>query len=108
MYTQIDLKILLKLIQIYKEMNILLDNLQYGDLAKCIQLYNERKTIVDNLVTYRVPLDIYNFVRQVGLLGRLKIERWKLRNKLDILVNLDNEFSNIFNRWYNIVHTNTI
>jgi hypothetical protein len=108
MYTRIDLDTLLKLIQIYKEMNTLLDNLQYSDLAKCIQLYNERKIIVDNLVTHRVPLDIYNFVRQVGLLGRLKIERWKLRHKLDIFVNLDNEFSTIFRLWYNIAHTNTI
>ena len=33
-------------------------------------------------------------------MGKLKIERWKLRHKLSILVNLDNEFTHIFRIWY--------
>lgn len=108
MYTKIELEIVHRLYKIYKEMNHILDNLQYSDLEKCIELYNKRQNIVDNLVTYRVPLELYHFVRQVGSMGKLRIERWKLGYKLNIYVNIDNEFSTIFILWYNVVSKSSI
>lgn len=108
MYTKIELEIVHRLYKIYKEMNHILDNLQHSDLEKCIQLYNTRQNIIENLVTYRVPLELYHFVRQVGLMGKLHLERWKLRYKLNIYINLDNEFSTIFRLWYNAIYKSSI
>ncbi len=106
MYTKIELSIVYELYEIYKEMNNTLDNLQddVEDAKKCNKLYERRQNIVDNLVTFRVKFNIYDFIKQLNATSRLKIEKWKLCNKLDVYVNLHGNLEPILIKWHTITY----
>lgn len=101
-YTKIELSIAYELCNIYKEMNITLDNLQddVDDANKCYSLYQKRRDIVDNLVTRRVPFHIYDFIKQLNATGKLKIEKWKLCNKLEPCINLGGNLGPVLTKWF--------
>lgn len=106
MYTKIELSIVSELHKIYKEMNHILDNLQndVDDANKCTRLYQKRQDIVDNLVTISVPFKIYDFIKQLNAMGKLKREKWKLCNKLDVLMNLDGNLGPVLTKWHTITY----
>lgn len=102
MYTKIHITDLSELYLIYKEMNYILDNLQLIDYKKCLKLYNKRQQIINNNYGYKKEItELYQFMKYINLKSKSKIEIWRLRNKLSIIVNanLEHNLQNILIKW---------